>query len=193
MTNTNDAIAIEAQGSNPNLAENTYEPANDRKTWIGEQFIMTTRLGRELPCIALQGRTGSPDFYEYTPAYTRNDGMEISARFTTHLLVDLQNIPTSIINPEDTKGYKSFRITFWGEEADKARRALLDNNRTALILIKQGTISTYQDRYGEPRFSININFKGQYSVLETQQYEANQSFDDCLNNIVDNLETDAPF
>jgi len=186
--------AVEAQGQNPALTENTFEHGNDRKTWIGEQFVHRTRLGREIPCIALQGRTGSPDYYEYVPAYTRGDGVEVRSRFTTHLLVDLQNIPEDMVTIEDTKDYKSFRVNFWGEEADKAKTVLMESRQTALILIKQGSLSTYQDLYGEPRFSINVNFRGQYSVIEVQKYEEQKSFDDWMDAAFNSdSATDAPF
>ena len=125
--------------------------------------------GKEVELVSGKANFGSPDYYEYVPGYMTTSGAgEVDSRFAT----------TGFFKDADGNTVK-IRLNLWGEEADLAKKVLMDSRRVATIMVKNARLTHYTDRTGVARRSASINFKSQYEVLEVKDH--NKSFADFLN------------
>ena len=129
--------------------------------------------GKEVELVSGKANFGSPDYYEYVPGYmTTNGAGEVDSRFAT----------TGFFKDADGNTVK-IRLNLWGEEADLAKRVLMDSNRVATINVKNARLRYYVDRKGVERRSANINFKSQYDVIEVKDHTPHRGFAEAANDV----------
>ena len=128
--------------------------------------------GKTVELVSGKANFGHPKYYEFTPAHMSAAGNEVDSRFST----------MGFFRNEDGETVK-IRLNLWGEEAELAKKVLMESERVATIMVKNAKLTHYTDRFGTPRSSASINFKSQYEVLEVKEHS--KGFGDFLNDAED--------
>ena len=128
--------------------------------------------GKLVELVSGKANFGHPKYYEFTPAHMSAAGNEVDSRFST----------MGFFQNKDGETVK-IRLNLWGEEAELAKKVLMESERVATIRIKNARLTHYTDRNGDARRSASINFKSQYEVLEVKDHS--KGFADFLNDAED--------
>ena len=105
----------------------------------------------------------------FKPAYQREDGVKVDARYTVSVAINDRNTLTT----------QWVRCNFWGEEHARMVEMALeqgDTPITAFLEIVSGRVSRYVNKYtGEDTFSLNFNDERGYNILKLQEQGANKA------------------
>lgn len=165
--NENNIVATQAHSFNPETVVEDLKAGRITPAQIetGVTFDGTREGsdGNKYPVMSLIGATGNPDFSEFVPAHENRDGRLVKDRFTLYVLTRPDEADV-----EAERRYTSYRVSWWGKEARTAYEAYIRRGpNTGLIKIDQAGVSHYRDPVtpGLTRFSLNINFGGQWTPL----------------------------
>lgn len=127
---------------------------------INKEYNVVTRKGQSLHLIDLEGRTSPPwmNYYYHSPANPNK------SRFIT--TIHTEDGPNGETEPQT--------IVFWGREARRAKRLLMDSPRIAHIRITGARVSDPYVRTEEPltvSSSISVNWPRQLKYEEFEVYD----------------------
>ncbi len=128
--------------------------------------------------LEITGWTDHPANHEFKESRMIPGGATVSDRFTIYL------------EPEDReKGSENgrqskFRVNFWGDLARLAYKLMVTEQQRVLLKLKDPRVSPYTDKHvGKQRVSLNVNFRSQYEVLDTEFCPIGNGFEVVLNKI----------
>ena len=128
--------------------------------------------------LEITGWTDNPADHEFKESYMSPGGAEIRDRFTIYLE------PEDREQGSDNVRLSKFRVNFWGQWAKEAYEALVVGQQRALIKLKEPKVTPYVDKYeGRQRVSLNVNFRSQYEILDSEHCPIGNGFELILNKI----------
>lgn len=141
--------------------------------------------------LEIVGWTDNPADAEFAASRIKADGRKVGDRLTIYITPENQE-------PNADGSVSKLRVNFWDQWAREAYESLVVKQQRALIKLKDPRVTPYTDKHvGKQRVSLNVNFRSQYEVLDSEFCPIGNGFELILNKIknreVSQLTDESPF